>query len=52
MERRAGLEKLLANYNEGRSKSLYCRVAALMPVDMIREAINKAEEIIESEKTS
>jgi len=44
--RRAILENLLANYNEGRSRNLYCTAVALMPADLIKEAANKARQIM------
>jgi len=34
------LENLLANYNDGRSKSFYCLVAALMPLELIDKAVS------------
>jgi len=45
-ERQLILENLLAEYNEGRSKSFYCTATALMPVSLIEKAINEAREII------
>jgi len=42
-ERRLLVEHLLANYNEGRSMSLYCVACALMPPDLIRQAIGEME---------
>jgi len=38
-ERRLLVEELLANYNEGRSMSFYCLACALMPVDLISQAL-------------
>ena len=35
------LENLLNNYNDGRSKSFYCLAAALIPPELIDEAINE-----------
>jgi hypothetical protein len=43
-QKRAILENLLANYNEGRSRSFYCTAVALMPADLIKEAANKARQ--------
>lgn len=42
-ERRLTLENLLANYNEGRSMSFYCRATALMQINLINEATDKIE---------
>lgn len=41
--RQALLERLLQNYNEGRSMTLYCKVCARMPIGLINEAIRRAE---------
>jgi hypothetical protein len=49
-ERRALLEELLQNYNEGRSMNLYCKVCARMPVDLIKKAAEEAIEKLASEK--
>jgi len=38
-ERRSLVEGLLAEYNEGRSMSFYCLACALMPPDLIRQAL-------------
>jgi hypothetical protein len=43
-ERRALLESLLANYNDGRSRSFYCLAATLMPTGVLMEAVSKAGE--------
>jgi hypothetical protein len=43
MERRLLVEQLLADYNEGRSMSFYCAACALMPPDLIRQAIGEME---------
>ena len=51
-ERQALLEALLQNYNEGRSMSLYCRVCARMPVDLIRATMKEAEDRIAGEKVT
>jgi hypothetical protein len=42
-ERLRLVEQLLADYNEGRSMSFYCRACALMPPDLIRQAIGEME---------
>ncbi len=49
-ERQALLEELLQNYNEGRSMTLYCKVCARMPIDLINEAIKEAKEKLAGEK--
>jgi hypothetical protein len=49
-ERQALLEQLLQDYNEGRSMSLYCRVCARMPIDLINKAIREAKEKLAGEK--
>ncbi len=49
-ERRELLEELLENYNEGRSMSLYCKVCARMPIDLINKAIKEAKEKLAGEK--
>ena len=49
-ERQALLEDLLENYNEGRSMSLYCKICARMPTDLINKAIKEAKEKLKSEK--
>jgi hypothetical protein len=43
------LEKLLQNYNEGRSMTLYCKACARMPIDLIEEAIERAEDKLAGE---
>lgn len=45
-EKRDTLEGLLANYNEGRSMSFYCVAAALMPIDLMRQALNEAQTML------
>jgi len=45
-ERRLLLERLLATYNEGRSMSFFCRACALMPPDLVRQAIDETEELL------
>jgi len=49
-KRRATLENLLANYNEGRSRSFYCIATALMPIDLIKEAVDEAQQMIVDDK--
>ncbi len=45
-KRRQTLENLLANYNEGKSCSFLCIAVALMPVDLIREAVDEAKKTL------
>jgi hypothetical protein len=49
-ERQALLEKLLQNYNEGRSMTLYCKACARMPIDVMNKAIKEAKEKLAGEK--
>ena len=42
-EKRALLESVLANYNDGMSRSFYCLAAALMSIDLMKEAVSEAE---------
>ena len=42
-KRQALLEGLLRDYNEGRSMSLFCKVCARMPIDLINNAVQQAE---------
>ena len=49
-ERQALLEGLLRDYNEGRSMSLFCKVCARMPIDLINTAIEEAKEKLTGEK--
>jgi len=41
--RRKLLERLLANYNEGRSASFFCAVATLLSPDVIEESLQEAQ---------
>jgi hypothetical protein len=47
-ERQLLAEYLLANYNEGRSMSFYCAACALMPPDLIRQALGEIETMLAS----
>jgi hypothetical protein len=49
-ERQGVLEKLLHNYNEGRSMGFYCKVCARIPVGSINSAMNEAKKKITDEK--
>ena len=51
-ERQALLEKLLQNYNDGRSMSFYCKVCARMSIELISKAIEEAKEKFVSEKVA
>ncbi len=43
------LEKMLAGYNEGRSKSMYCIAATLLPIEKLAAALSEAEKKIRDE---
>ncbi len=43
LEKQEFLKYLLANYDEGRSKSFYCTSCQLVPLDKLREALKEAE---------
>ncbi len=49
-ERLLLVEHLLAHYNEGRSMTFYCAACALMPPDLIRQAIDELEGMLTSEQ--
>jgi aspartate aminotransferase-like enzyme len=49
-KRQSVLEKLLHNYNEGRSMGFFCKVCARMPVGLINTALNEAKKKIADEK--
>ncbi|MGB7297498.1 MAG: DUF3795 domain-containing protein [Candidatus Aminicenantales bacterium] len=49
-ERQGVLEKLLDNYNEGRSMAFYCKVCARMPVELINTAMDEAKKKTADEK--
>ena len=49
-ERQALLEKLLHEYNEGRSMSFYCKVCSRMSIELINKAIAEAKEKLVNEK--
>jgi hypothetical protein len=51
-ERQALLEKLLQNYNEGRSMSFYCKVCSRMSIELINKAIEEAKNKFVSEKVA
>lgn len=43
------LERMLENFNEGRSKSFFCIASALLPLDDLEHALNKSNDRITSE---
>ncbi|MBN1359787.1 MAG: hypothetical protein JW993_04305 [Sedimentisphaerales bacterium] len=43
-ERQALLEELLQGWNEGRSMSFYCKACSRMPIDLLKGAIEEAED--------
>lgn len=49
-QRRALLERMLRDFNEGRSMSFYCRACATMPIDRIKEAIRAAKRRLAAER--
>jgi len=49
-QRQSLLEKLLHNYNEGRSMGFYCMVCARMSVELTNTAMNEAKKKIADEK--
>ena len=51
-ERRLLVEQLLADYNEGRSMSFYCAACALMPSDLVRQAIDEMEQLLTSKQVN
>ena len=51
-ERQALVEKLLRNYNEGRSMSFYCKVCSRMTIESINKAIAEANKKLVSEKVA
>ena len=48
-ERQCVLERLLRDYNEGRSMGFYCTVCARMPVESINMAVDEAKKKIADE---
>ena len=50
-KRRTILENLLAYWNDGRSCSFYCIATALMQIDLIKEAVNRANQLVLSNKS-
>ena len=48
--RQGRLEKLLQEYNDGRSASFYCKVCARMPIGLIDRAIGKSKARLSAEK--
>ncbi|MDP2898319.1 MAG: DUF3795 domain-containing protein, partial [bacterium] len=50
-QKRALLESVLANYNDGRSRGFYCIATALMPLDLMKEAVSGAEAAISESRS-
>jgi Zn-finger protein len=46
------LEKLLQNYDDGRSKSFFCKAAALLDINSLEDSLHKALQKIKSYKIS
>ncbi|MFX0037469.1 MAG: hypothetical protein ACFE9I_17740, partial [Candidatus Hermodarchaeota archaeon] len=44
------LEKMLENFNEGRSKSFYCSATALLTISDLKYALEESENKINKEK--
>ncbi len=44
------LNDLLANYDEGRSKSFFCQTCALLPIESLQEIHNEAKRDNEQER--
>lgn len=51
-ERRLLVENLLKNYNDGRSMSFYCKACIVLPVKVIKNAIEEAKTKFVSNKIS
>ncbi len=51
IERQALVEKLLLNYNEGRSMSFYCRACSRISIESIDKAIKETKKKLVSEKS-
>jgi len=45
-KRRAILEEMLADWNEGRSRNRYCLAAALMPPALVQQAVRQAKQVM------
>jgi hypothetical protein len=50
IERQRLVEKLLRDYNEGRSMSFYCTVCAIMPIELVNQAIRESKKILSREQ--
>lgn len=46
------LQKMINNYNDGRSRSFFCRAACQCNLEELEKSLEKASEIIKSEKIS
>jgi hypothetical protein len=49
-QRQTIVEELLHNFNEGRSMTFYCKACSRMPIEMIKGAIQGAQEKLQLEK--
>jgi hypothetical protein len=49
-ERRTLVEHLIEDFNEGRSMSFFCVASALMPPEVVRNAIESAERKLAAER--
>jgi hypothetical protein len=48
--RMRSLEKMLQEFNDGRSKSFYCHAANLLPIEDLQATLNNAEQRIRDNK--
>jgi len=46
------LEKMLKNFDDGRSKSLYCVATALLPIADLEASLEKTEQRLKADKTN
>lgn len=44
------LEKMLKNFDDGRSKSFYCIAATLLPITDLKTSLEKTEQKLEADK--
>lgn len=44
------LERMLGNFDDGRSKSFYCIAAALLPIEHLEKSLNETEQKIKADK--
>jgi len=50
-ERIGLLERMLKDFDDGRSKSFYCIAATLLPISKLESSLSEAQQKIDSEKT-